>query len=325
MAVSNYDPGQELSSIDFRSMIGGPLTSVVEAQAQAALSTVDFIKSVGFEPDTEDETTGEVIPGGPVYVHFKYPKQVSPYVAPKNGIINSTGEVNVKDGDSIVSVSDADSIVSVVVTSSNGSGANIVASVNGDNGIDLAIQSGGEGYSDSDKITVTYNTNGDPSTVKTTEEISLTTKNEDAIPAQFEEMKLEVPLLTMVPIPYLRVDEVEIDFNAKINSMEYRRVGSDFKASSSFSLKNKTEGSITKGTSGITSLFAKGSASLKFTSTANFKVSASYKRSTKQGSKVEKAYQLGINVKASQDETPGGMEKILNILEDSIIGLPVSQ
>lgn len=315
MAVSNYDPGQELSSIDFRSMIGGPLTSVVEAQAQAALSTVDFIKSVGFEPDAEDETTGEVTPGGPVYVHFKYPKQVSPYVAPKSGIIDTV---------TLAAVNDADSIVSVVITSSGGSGGNVVASVNGANGIDLTIQGGGEGYSGADTITVTYNSNANPSTVETAAG-TLTVRDEDAIPAEFEEMKLEVPLLTMVPIPYLRVDEVVIDFNAKINSMEYRRVGSEFKASSSFSLKNKTEGSVTAGTGGITSLFAKASSSLKFTNTANFKVSASYKRTTKQGSKVEKSYQLGVNVKASQDETPGGMEKILNILEDSIIGLPVTQ
>ncbi len=318
MAISNYDPGQELSSIDFRSMIGGPLTSVVEAQAQAALSTVDFIKSVGFEPDTEDETTGEVTPGGPVYVHFKYPKQVSPYVAAKNGIIDTV------DAAAANAVTDADSIASVVITSSSGTTANVVASVNGSNGIDLTIQSGGEGYSASDTITISYNSTADPSAIETVD-ATLTVRNDDAIPANFEEMKLEVPLLTMVPIPYLRVDEVVIDFNAKINSMEYRRVGSAFKASSSFSLKNKTEGSVTAGTSGITSLFAKASSSLKFTSTANFKVSASYKRTTKQGSKVEKAYQLGVNVKASQDETPGGMEKILNILEDSIIGLPVTQ
>ncbi|MFV0565605.1 MAG: DUF2589 domain-containing protein, partial [Flavobacteriaceae bacterium] len=302
MAVSNYNPGQELSSIDFRSMIGGPLSSVVEAQAQAALSTVGFIKSVGFEPDSEDPTTGEITPGGPVYVSFKYPKQTSPFIAAKNGIIGTVALGG--------SVSNADSIVSVIITSSSGSGANIVATVNGANGIDLAIQNGGEGYTASDTITVTYNSTATPSAVETAQG-TLTVRDEDAVAATFEEMKLEVPLLTMVPIPYLRVDEVVIDFNAKINSMEYRNVASEFNASSSFALKNKVESSITAGTSGITSLFAKGGASTKFTSSVNFKVSASYKRTSRQGSKVEKSFQLGINVKASQDETPGGMEKIL--------------
>lgn len=320
MPVSNYDPGQELSSIDFRAMIGGPLTSVVEAQAQAALSTVDFIKAVGFEPDSEDETTGEIIPGGPVYVNFKYPKQVAPYVPAKNGVIDTVSLSG--------SVNNADSIVSVVITSSSGASGAVLATVNGDNGIDLSIQNGGEGYEGSDTITITYNSNANPSTVETAE-ATITVRNIEAIPAQFEEMKLEVPLLTMVPIPFIRVEEAEIDFNAKINSMEYRRIGSEFKASSSFALRSKSEVSTTAGggTGIITSLFAKGGGGVKtkFTNSVSFKVNASYKRTSKQGSKVEKSYQLGVRVKATQEEMPGGMEKILNILEDAITGLPVTQ
>jgi len=31
---------------------------------------------------------------------------------------------------------------------------------------------------------------------------------------------LKVPLLTMVPIPYIRVDDATIDFNVKINSVQ---------------------------------------------------------------------------------------------------------
>jgi hypothetical protein len=314
MPVSNYDPGQELSSIDFRSMIGGPLTAVVEAQAQAALSTVDFIKAIGFEPDTEDETTGEITPGGPIYVQFKYPKQVSPYIPPRNGIIDSA---------TLENVSNAASIDSVIITSSGGNNGNIVATVNGDNGIDIVVQSGGDGYSGSDTFVVTYTSNDEPGTTETANG-TITVRNEDAVPAEFEELQLEVPILTMVPIPFLRVEETEIDFNAKINSMEYRRVGSEFKAASSLNTRSTTSGSITTGTGAFISLFAKGSARLKFTNSVNFKVSASYKRSSKQGSKVEKSYQLGVRVKATQDETPGGMEKILNILEDAIVGLPVT-
>ncbi len=315
MPVSNYDPGQELSSIDFRSMIGGPLTAVVEAQAQAALSTVDFIKAVGFEPDTEDETTGEITPGGPIYVQFKYPKQVSPYIPPKNGIIDSATLGG--------NVTNAATIDSVIITSSGGSNGNIVATVNGSNGIDIVVQSGGEGYAGSDTFVVTYTSNAEPGTTETANG-TITIRNEEAVPAEFEELQLEVPILTMVPIPFLRVEETEIDFNAKINSMEYRRVGSEFKAASSFNTRSTTSGSITAGTGGITSLFAKASSRFKFTNSVNFKVSASYKRSSKQGSKVEKSYQLGVRVKATQDETPGGMEKILNILEDAIVGLPVT-
>ena len=48
MAVN---PGQELSSINFSNMIGSPLRAVIEAQAESALSTVNFIKAVGFKQE----------------------------------------------------------------------------------------------------------------------------------------------------------------------------------------------------------------------------------------------------------------------------------
>lgn len=74
-------PGQELASIDFESMLGGPLVAVVNAQAQAAMSTVNFIKEVGFKkPSTEEDAGGDTTTEEPIYVTFKYPKELSPYV-----------------------------------------------------------------------------------------------------------------------------------------------------------------------------------------------------------------------------------------------------
>lgn len=58
--------GRELSSIDFESMLGGPLSAVVNAQAQAAMTTVTFIKEVGFEPESSDDQEPPALrpPGG---------------------------------------------------------------------------------------------------------------------------------------------------------------------------------------------------------------------------------------------------------------------
>ena len=39
-----------LRSLPFGRIIGGPMTAAIEAQALAARSTIDFIKSVGFIP-----------------------------------------------------------------------------------------------------------------------------------------------------------------------------------------------------------------------------------------------------------------------------------
>ncbi|MEM7584936.1 MAG: DUF2589 domain-containing protein [Acidobacteriota bacterium] len=52
----------QLSALPFKNLIGGPLNASIEAQAQAAQTTVDFIQSVGF-----NEIDGEL---EPIYVEF---------------------------------------------------------------------------------------------------------------------------------------------------------------------------------------------------------------------------------------------------------------
>ena len=42
---------QLLGTLPFGSLIGGPMIAAVEAQAEAAMSSVQFIKSVGFTED----------------------------------------------------------------------------------------------------------------------------------------------------------------------------------------------------------------------------------------------------------------------------------
>src|SRR5512143_3437479 len=63
MAVVN-----ELAAIPFGTLIGGPLTAAIEAQAKAALSTVEFIRAVGFH--SEDDQKNKK--GDLVYVVFRY-------------------------------------------------------------------------------------------------------------------------------------------------------------------------------------------------------------------------------------------------------------
>lgn len=64
-----------------------------------------------------------------------------------------------------------------------------------------------------------------------------------AIPAIYSnpftdaEVSLKVPFLTMLTIPALRIDEMTIDFNAKLNSVETQNVSSEFSGSASLSAK----------------------------------------------------------------------------------------
>jgi len=192
-------------------MLGGPLSAVVEAQAKAAMTSVRFIKEVGFEPDTTN----------PVYVSFKYPKEISPYQP-------AVEEERDEDGNVVVSAREAQ-------------------------------------------------------------------------PAVWDEMTLTVPILTMLPIPFIRVEETTIDFNAKINSIETREESRDFGLSAEL----------------------KASASWGW-GKASLKVSTSYQSKSRSGTETKRNYSMAVHIRAVQDEMPPGMERLLGILEDAIKSEPTS-
>ena len=186
MADSDY--GKELASLDFKNLIRGPLSAVVEAQAMAAESTVNFIKNMGFDQE-----------GNPQYVTFKYQKSAT----------QAEGEAKQSD--------------------------------------------------------------------------------------QNEMMEMQVPFLTLIPIPFIRVDEATIDFNVKINAINYSTKTSDHKFDAGSDRRKGFIGRL-----------------------LGIKASYSYKSTTNSGNRVERTFTLAIHVRAVQDEMPGGMEKILGILESSI-------
>jgi Protein of unknown function (DUF2589) len=105
------------------------------------------------------------------------------------------------------------------------------------------------------------------------------------------EVTIKVPFLTMLTIPAIRIEEINIDFNAKLTSVETTAASSEFAGSAELSAK-----------------FWK----------IRFKASASYKRSTSSTTNVEKTYTLGVRVRAVNDELPAGLDRILTMLEDSI-------
>ncbi|MCU7617726.1 DUF2589 domain-containing protein [Chryseobacterium sp. PBS4-4] len=107
-------------------------------------------------------------------------------------------------------------------------------------------------------------------------------------------VNLKVPFLTMLTIPAIRIDEVTIDFNAKLNSVETQNISSEFAGSASLSAK-----------------FWK----------VKLNATASYKKTTSSTSTTEKTYTLGVHVKAVNDELPAGLSRILDMLEDSIAAI----
>lgn len=284
------EPGRELSSIDFQSMLGGPLLAVVNAQAQAAMSSVNFIKAVGFKPgDPSDPAHAET--GEPIYVSFKYPKEVAPYVPEV-----PAGVTGIR-----VTVPGSDYTTAPLVSFSGGGGNGLAADafIDGTGAVTgITITNEGTGYTSAPTVSVATETGA----TRAQAEADFAAL-QPAKAAQFQTMQLEVPILTMLPIPFIRIEETSIDFNAKINSIEEVKTDETIKFDASLEVKGS-----------YPPVFSMISAKLN--------VSTSYQKNTQTGTKVDRTYSMAVHIRAVQDEMPAGMEKILGILEDAIASQP---
>lgn len=285
------EPARELSSINFEAMLGGPLMAVVNAQAQAAMSSVNFIKAVGFKPgDAEDPTHAQT--GDPIYVSFKYPKEVAPFQPEVPAQVTSIDVTTPGDGYT----------APPAVTFSGGGGTGLAAEavIDGAGAVTaINITNPGSNYTSAPTVSVATATGATRA-----QATANFTPKKDAVAAQFQVMQLEVPILTMLPIPFIRIEETTIDFNAKINSVE------EVKTDETFKFKAELDAKVQ-----YPPLFS--------VATVNLKVSTSYQKNTQTGSKVDRTYSMAVHIRAVQDEMPPGMEKILGILEDAIASQPV--
>lgn len=102
---------------------------------------------------------------------------------------------------------------------------------------------------------------------------------------------LTVPFLTLVSVPALRITEMEIDFNCKLNSVESTTDEKDFSAGGSLKLD------VWK---------------------VKLNVSASYKQKHSETEQVERTYSMSVHVKVENDEMPAGLDRVLSILESEI-------
>jgi hypothetical protein len=108
---------------------------------------------------------------------------------------------------------------------------------------------------------------------------------------------LTVPLLSIAPIPYIRIEEMTIDFKAKLTDAIVR------KTDTSFSLDSSTSGSFSSFWSPIK---------------LDTRVTSSFKSSATEQASSTREYSMEIHVRAVQDDMPAGLAKILDILENAI-------
>lgn len=214
-----------LRSLPLEFIIGAPLKAAIEAQALAALTTIDFIKEVGLKPSTTDSAeTGPLAPiddegdddGNPLqvrYVEFKFDRVLEEQV-----------------------------------------------STPGDPNVDPPIPPG-----------------------------SITKFR--VVPS-----KLTVPLLAIIPIPYIRINDMTIDFEFKINDV--------------VTTQRKSQRRIT----------AKTSAKAWFVKTS---IKGSYTSSSSRKRTTDQTATLRIQVNAVQDAMPEGLGRILDMLNEAMRVVPL--
>jgi len=103
---------------------------------------------------------------------------------------------------------------------------------------------------------------------------------------------MSIPFILLMPIPYIAIENVDIEFNVKLNSV----------------------------TTSTSDLVSTGNAEYNWGSgRANFKAEVSSKSSSQRTGSVSQEYGLTVRVTASQAPMPVGAERMFDILESIIL------
>jgi hypothetical protein len=149
--------------------------------------------------------------------------------------------------------------------------------------------------------TIGFDSDTDDEQFGAVRQVAFTYSHRDVESGTDRTVTLNVPLLTIVPIPYLRIDDMTIDFTSKITEEMLRTKKRDTTtdASASLSVNYKSFLSPVK---------------------VGFKASVSVKHSSSSATsnRYKTEHTININVRAVQDDIPAGMSRVLDILEGAI-------
>ena len=113
------------------------------------------------------------------------------------------------------------------------------------------------------------------------------------------ETSVNVPLLFLVPVPFIRIESVGIAFTMRLSESGLNKTTKEKSGSQSAKLEISGGG-----------LYASASFSGSF--------SSSYKNTSHSENRYNNEMNFDVNVQASQDDMPGGLRKIFEILEPQI-------
>lgn len=248
------DLGNEITNLDFGTIIGAPLHAAVNAQADAAISTINFLQTACLD----DYSKAKPWVGNISYFHGSAVSQVIDghtrfFVAKKRITDSCEPGVTTDWEESWREVGELN-----------------VRTINFR--YDQKVQ------------------NGD-----------VASKNAHSI---------TIPLMTMVPIPYIRIDEMKLDFNVKLNGVSTLQQNVDSDMGVNISYNNP---------GGEKERKKKKKKKKRLIPKVSFNASWSRQAKKSNTEDVSRSYSMNIKVRAEQSEIPVGIERMVNLLDQLIM------
>lgn len=256
---------EEMNNIPMQDIIAGPLNATVQAQANAARTTVDFLRNTCMDdytraPDWHAMGATDVLPPNRIFPQrvFNYlgtlPNTANPVTVLPTGHYPA-GQVVRHDGKYWMAYKVA-----------KGS-------------LEPGTLDGNDCWREVDQ--------------KNIRTVDFRYDQKVMTPAgqSWDSHAISLPLMSMVPIPYLRVDTLEVDFNVKLTGTETstRTTSDDLK---------------------VSGRFVKPAVSIR--------AGLTMKQNKGQSSTVNRSYDLAVKIKSSQAEMPPGVERLINLMDKLI-------
>ncbi|MEO5349314.1 MAG: DUF2589 domain-containing protein [Magnetococcus sp. YQC-3] len=131
----------------------------------------------------------------------------------------------------------------------------------------------------------------------------------------YQDAELTVPLLAMLPIPYIRASDLRVTFEFKIRDVQSAASQSEITGKTGIDSTSTVQGKFGGGLAGLF-----GGPSGSFEQKTNFSMSVSSSRKSDSSSKTDRSATFNMTMNAVQDEIPSGLAKVLNILTEAIHG-----
>ena len=268
--------GNEMSNIPFGKIIGGPLLATVEAQGNAARTTIKFLQENCLD-DYSDAPSWDSLGESDTQDVLSLPPTLSNQLAPTQRLM--------KPGKLPTKILPKGCYVHGSAVTCDGRYFVAKQKAPGSSTYKPTLPAGKEYWREVGVTNIR--------TVNFRYDQKVTTPNG----VSKDSHSLTIPLMAMVPIPFLRIQQLDVDFNVKLSSVE--------QTSSVGRIAEQASASYTHG-------FKKVGPSL------SIGASFSAQRTKGESNKVSRSYDMGVKVRAGQAEMPVGVERMINLLDKLI-------